>query len=600
MPLPARLPDAAVTARHLPPRLRVVVEVDEGRVLRASGSGYTARRSVVRISTSRTFATLTMTRMLRAAGARRSSGRPAPVTLIGSSLGGTLAILAAARGSERGSSGSCCWRRRSCSPSRATTCCRPSASSEWRQRRRRCRSSTTPTAKNGRSDYAFYEDSLRYDAFDASFAQPTLIFQGLARRRRSTTGRSKLFARAPPERDAVAAGRRSSADGEPAADLAWMSKRSWVSWHEPQAVPGHLAIAEIARPGRAASRASRARPPISPRQVRVGALRGRHVCGQHAPPRDLHRAGAGWRSAPESPPASLEALAIAIRTYTAANAGRHRVRRLRPVRPDALPGDAARPATTEAAAVATAGQILLYTTVSRRRSSTARRAAAGRRCRPRSGLARSIIAVPPVEGRRRMRRRACVERRVHARRFVARAESGRVSRPPVENMRILGRTISGRAGRAADRRLDDEHLQGRICGWPWVRRGWQRSAAFDVKWQDDAYRFEGRGYGHGVGTVCDWLGKAGGRRTLCDRDPREILPWRPHCQCDRAGSHDANRAGSAHHADRGARHHAGAAAGRRGVARGPHQDDRSRPRCARLDAEPPGARSTSRQFHRHS
>ena len=28
-------------------------------------------------------------------------------------------------------------------------------------------------------DYAFYEDSLRYDAFNAVVPQPTLIFQGL-------------------------------------------------------------------------------------------------------------------------------------------------------------------------------------------------------------------------------------------------------------------------------------------------------------------------------------------------------------------------------------------------------------------------------------
>jgi pimeloyl-ACP methyl ester carboxylesterase len=28
-------------------------------------------------------------------------------------------------------------------------------------------------------DYAFYEDSLRFDAFSAGFSQPTLIFQGL-------------------------------------------------------------------------------------------------------------------------------------------------------------------------------------------------------------------------------------------------------------------------------------------------------------------------------------------------------------------------------------------------------------------------------------
>lgn len=34
-------------------------------------------------------------------------------------------------------------------------------------------------ASSSRSTKAAYEDSLRYDAFNATFAQPTLLFQGL-------------------------------------------------------------------------------------------------------------------------------------------------------------------------------------------------------------------------------------------------------------------------------------------------------------------------------------------------------------------------------------------------------------------------------------
>ena len=111
--------------------------------------------------------------------ARRPSSRAGdgPATLIGSSLGGTLAILAAAR---------------------FAAARRPAGAARPGRDVRRARPSSAPAAsgstsggaaasstffhygygESARSTYAFYEDSLRYDAFDASFTQPTLIFQG--------------------------------------------------------------------------------------------------------------------------------------------------------------------------------------------------------------------------------------------------------------------------------------------------------------------------------------------------------------------------------------------------------------------------------------
>jgi pimeloyl-ACP methyl ester carboxylesterase len=123
------------------------------------------------------FRTLTITRMLEQLEGRIARAGNAPVTLIGSSLGGTLAILAAAG-----------W------PARVTRVVLlapavmfakpghhllpPERIDEWRRR------GSLPFfhyAGNAERDldYAFYEDSLRYDAFNAVVPQPTLIFQGL-------------------------------------------------------------------------------------------------------------------------------------------------------------------------------------------------------------------------------------------------------------------------------------------------------------------------------------------------------------------------------------------------------------------------------------
>ena len=120
------------------------------------------------------FRTLTMTRML---GQLEGEIGGAPATLIGSSLGGTLAILAAAALAPR--------VERLVLLAPAVMFAKPGHQllppervDKWR------RDAALPFfhyayGEERLLDYGFYEDSERYDAFNAVFAQPTQIFQGL-------------------------------------------------------------------------------------------------------------------------------------------------------------------------------------------------------------------------------------------------------------------------------------------------------------------------------------------------------------------------------------------------------------------------------------
>jgi len=123
------------------------------------------------------FKTLTMTRMLDQLERQLPAAGAPPAALIGSSLGGTLAILAAARAPSR--------VERLVLLAPAVMFAKPGHHllpperiEEWRRR------GSLPFfhyAANEQLelDYAFFEDSLRYDAFNAVVPQPTLVFQGL-------------------------------------------------------------------------------------------------------------------------------------------------------------------------------------------------------------------------------------------------------------------------------------------------------------------------------------------------------------------------------------------------------------------------------------
>jgi uncharacterized protein len=123
------------------------------------------------------FSTLTLTRIRDKFGSGLARRAGAPATLVGSSLGGTLAILAAARFGAQ--------VERIVLLAPAVMFAKPGHHllpperiDEWR------RKGALPFfhyADNAERDLhvAFYEDSLRYDAFNTAFEQPTLVFQGV-------------------------------------------------------------------------------------------------------------------------------------------------------------------------------------------------------------------------------------------------------------------------------------------------------------------------------------------------------------------------------------------------------------------------------------
>jgi pimeloyl-ACP methyl ester carboxylesterase len=122
------------------------------------------------------FSTLTLTRMIEQLGAELSR-LDAPATLFGSSLGGTLAILAAERFEAQ--------VERLVLLAPAVMFAKPGHHllspekiDDWRLRGAMSFFHYADNAPRN-LQYAFYEDSLRYDAFNASVRQPALILQGL-------------------------------------------------------------------------------------------------------------------------------------------------------------------------------------------------------------------------------------------------------------------------------------------------------------------------------------------------------------------------------------------------------------------------------------
>jgi uncharacterized protein len=173
VPVPARMPDAPVTlylhgfassARSTKAKYFAERLLEHGLRLRCPDFNEPD------------FSTLTMTRML-AQLEREVADADGQVTLIGSSLGGTLAILAAARLGARVD--------RVVLLAPAVMFAKPGHHllpperiERWRQEG--AMSFLHYAYNEERSlGYAFYEDSLRYDAFGAPMLQPTLIFQGL-------------------------------------------------------------------------------------------------------------------------------------------------------------------------------------------------------------------------------------------------------------------------------------------------------------------------------------------------------------------------------------------------------------------------------------
>jgi hypothetical protein len=123
------------------------------------------------------FRTLTMTRMLGQVRDELASLTSGPTTLIGSSLGGALAILAAS------TMPALVDRLVLLAP--AVMLARPGHHllppdriEQWRERG--VESFFHYAYGEQRPlDYAFYLDTVKFDVFDAAFSQPTLAFQGI-------------------------------------------------------------------------------------------------------------------------------------------------------------------------------------------------------------------------------------------------------------------------------------------------------------------------------------------------------------------------------------------------------------------------------------
>jgi pimeloyl-ACP methyl ester carboxylesterase len=123
------------------------------------------------------FSTLTMTRMLEQLDEELNNASDAPTALIGSSLGGTLAILAAARFAEHID------RLVLLAPAvmfakPGDPMLAPEHIEEWR-RAGSFRFFHYAYGEERPLGVAFYEDSLNYDAFNTPIVQPTLVFQGM-------------------------------------------------------------------------------------------------------------------------------------------------------------------------------------------------------------------------------------------------------------------------------------------------------------------------------------------------------------------------------------------------------------------------------------
>jgi pimeloyl-ACP methyl ester carboxylesterase len=123
------------------------------------------------------FSTLTLTRMLEQLATELVALDGDRATLIGSSLGGTLAILAAARFPSQVD------RLVLLAPAVMFAkpghhLLPPERVEEWRRR------GALPFFHHADNverelNFVFYEDSLQYDAFNAAIGQPALIFQGV-------------------------------------------------------------------------------------------------------------------------------------------------------------------------------------------------------------------------------------------------------------------------------------------------------------------------------------------------------------------------------------------------------------------------------------
>lgn len=178
MPLPSGLQDAAVSAQT-----HIIYLHGFASSPKSSKAEYLAARLMECGIALRCpdfnapgFSTLTMTRMLAQLGAEVAALPPGPVSLVGSSLGGTLAVLAADRLPRVSSLLLLAPAVMFAKPGHHLL--PPARIESWR-REGRASFFHYGFGEERSLDVTFYEDSLQYDAMQAVVVQPTVIIQGL-------------------------------------------------------------------------------------------------------------------------------------------------------------------------------------------------------------------------------------------------------------------------------------------------------------------------------------------------------------------------------------------------------------------------------------
>jgi stage II sporulation protein D (peptidoglycan lytic transglycosylase) len=228
----------------------------------------------------------------------------------------------------------------------------------------------------------------------------------------------------------------------------------------------------------------------------------------------------GGEAAPDSHPAALEALAIAVRTYALANLGRHRADGFDVC--DQTHCQVVRTATpaTERAARATAGKVLLDREAP---ASIYYSASCGGRTEIPSAVWPGADDPPFLPSRDDD---ACGGAPAWTTEIAAsdlrRALEAAGFRGGLRDVRIASHQSSGRVARLALDGLTPPEISGqdlrvavgRTLGWQHIR-----STAFDLRRIGNAYRFTGHGSGHGVGMCV--IGS--GRLALQGRSATEIL-----------------------------------------------------------------------------
>jgi SpoIID/LytB domain protein len=243
-----------------------------------------------------------------------------------------------------------------------------------------------------------------------------------------------------------------------------------------------------------------AAPAADPATIRIGVLRNGSYDVQTLAMDDYVARVLAGEAAPGSAPASLEALAIVIRTYTITNRGRHRADGFDLCDQTHCQVMRASTAVTERAARATSGQILLY----RGAPATVYYSAS---CGGRSEKPSNVwpgAADPPYLA-------------IHdddgcggfpqwtselADADLQRAFNAAGYRGTLRDVRILARNDSGRVARLAlegltPREITGQDLRmvvGRTLGFQHIQ-----STSFDLRRSGRAFRFTGHGAGHGVG-----------------------------------------------------------------------------------------------------